>query len=282
MNIHALQKIKINSALLSKQLFAGNFLSVFKGQGINFAELREYQTGDDYKRIDWATSARMNKPFVRINEAERQQNIVFLVDCSKSIEAGNIIKTKKQLIIELCFLLAYSSAKNNDKIGSIFFSDEVEKIIPLSNNSNQLSIIAKFLLDFEPENKGTNLHNILNFINFSLKKNAIVFILSDFISNINYQKELAIAAKKFQLIVIQIIDNFNNSVPNIGLVKIFDEETNKNYFIDTSQKRMNLKIKENNDKLFLVFKKNNIKYLQLELDDNYIVKLKNFFERYKK
>jgi uncharacterized protein (DUF58 family) len=280
------KKIKFNSAIISKQLFAGNFLSVFSGQGINFKELREYNFGDDIKSIDWLATAKTNKTYVKINEEERQQNIIFLLDVSKSIEFGQVkngklFKNKKDIIAELCFTVAYSSIKNNDKIGAVFFSERIEKVIPLSNQTNNISLIAKTLYDFEPQKSGTNFSSSLKFINSAFKKDTIIFIFSDFFTELNFEKELSIAAKKFKLLAIQITDFSEESISDLGLIKTYNKETNKIEYIEVSNKILE-EAKKSQKKLKDLMKKNSINFVNFEINENYLSKLKAFFDNIKK
>ncbi len=277
-----ISRLKLHSTILSKQYFAGNFRSLFKGNGLNFKEIREYVVEDDIKSIDWKTSAKYAKPFIKINEEERFQQIFFVIDVSKSIEFGTSYITKKDLIAEICFLIAYSSAKNNDKIGAIFFSEEIEKVIPLSKNQNAVSIIAKELLELNPQNTGTSYKNILNYINKNIKKNTIIFILSDFISDIDYEKELSILSKKFTPIFIQINDNFEQNIPKTNLIKVFDSETQTTKYIEIEYNQK-LQAQINQKQLFFEkkLKQYRIRHLNIELRENYIKKLKTFFNNYK-
>ena len=282
------KKIKLSSAILSKQLFAGNFLSIFSGQGMNFKELREYNFGDDIKSIDWSATAKTNKTYVKINEEERQQNIIFWVDVSKSIEFGQVkngelLKNKKDIISELCFLLAYSSIKNNDKIGAIFFSEKIEKIIPLSNQTNSISLIAKTLYDFEPQNSGTDFSSALKFINTAFKKDTIIFIFSDFFTNLNFEKELSIAAKKFKLLAFQITDFSEEKIikNDFGLIKTFNREANKIEYIEVSNKILE-DAKNSQKRLKDLMKKFAINFLTIEINENYLAKLKAFFVHLRK
>ncbi|MCL2312455.1 MAG: DUF58 domain-containing protein [Firmicutes bacterium] len=283
------RKFKLNSAIISKQLFAGNFLSVFSGQGMNFKELREYNFGDDIKSIDWSATAKTNKTYIKINEEERQQNIVFLVDVSKSIEGrrgvlpmpienAELTKNKKDIISELCFTVAYSSIKNNDKIGAVFFSEKIEKVIPLTNQANSISLIAKTLDNFEPQNSGTDFRSALQFINSAFKKGTIIFIFSDFFTDLNFEKELSIAAKKFKLLAFQITDFNEENISDLGLIRTYNRETNKIEYIEVTK---NILEEANifNEKLKKVMRKNSINFLSLEINENYLVKLKAFFDR---
>jgi len=255
---------------------------------MNFKELREYNFGDDIKSIDWSATAKTNKTYVKINEEERQQNIIFLVDVSKSIEFGQVkngelLKNKKDIISELCFLLAYSSIKNNDKIGAIFFSEKIEKIIPLSNQTNSISLIAKTLDDFEPQNSGTDFSTALKFINTAFKKDTIIFIFSDFFTNLNFEKELSIAAKKFKLLAFQITDfNEEKIIKNdFGLIKTFNREANKIEYIEVSNKILE-DAKNSQKRLKDLMKKFAINFLTIEINENYLAKLKAFFVHLRK
>lgn len=268
--------------MLSKQFFAGNFKSLFKGNGSNFKELREYNVGDDIKSIDWKTSARYAKPFVKINEEERLQKIYFLIDVSKSIEFGTSDRTIKDIIAEICFILAYSCFKNNDEVGAIFFSNKVEKIIPLSNHKNTLSIIAKELIDFKPTNSGTNYKDTLEYVNLSVKKNTVIFFISDFISDFDYEKELAIFSKKFNPIIIQINDTFEENIPKTNLIKVLDKEKQVVRYVEISDAE---KIKSQILQKQLLFEKKlkqyRIKFISINTEENYILKIKTFFDKYK-
>lgn len=280
--------LKLNSAMLSTQLFAGNFLSIFSGQGTNFKELRQYYAGDDFRTIDWATTARFNQPFVKINEEERQQNIVFLIDISKSIEFGNIqnnktIKNKKDIVAELCFLLAYSSVKNNDQIGAVFFSDKIEKVVPLSKKQSNIPTIVKMLYDFETTNTGTNLEKAIKFANTRFKKNTIIFIISDFFTDVNFEKNIIIASKKFKLIAIQITDLNETNITAAGLIKVLNKETNEIEYIDISNSSATFMHAEHEQKkIEMLMKKNSIHFIKIDINENYLVRLKLFFDNIKK
>ena len=281
-----IKRIKFNSAILSKQLFAGNFLSIFSGQGINFKELREYNWGDDVKSINWSASAKTNKTYIKVNEEERQQHIIFLVDVSKSLEFGQVengklLKNKKDIIAELCFTVAYSSIQNNDKIGAVFFSEKIEQVIPLSNQANNISLIAKTLYDFEPQKSGTDFCTSLKFINSAFKKDTIVFIFSDFFTDLNFARELAIAAKKFKLLAIQITDFNERNISDLGLVRIFNRETNEIEYIEVSNKILE-EASNSQKQLENLMKKNSINFTSLEINENYLSPLKIFFDNIKK
>ena len=281
-----IKRIKFNSAILSKQLFAGNFLSIFSGQGINFKELREYNWGDDVKSINWSASAKTNKTYIKVNEEERQQHIIFLVDVSKSLEFGQVengklLKNKKDIIAELCFTVAYSSIQNNDKIGAVFFSEKIEQVIPLSNQANNISLIAKTLYDFESQKSGTDFCTSLKFINSAFKKDTIVFIFSDFFTDLNFARELAIAAKKFKLLAIQITDFNERNISDLGLVRIFNRETNEIEYIEVSNKILE-EASNSQKQLENLMKKNSINFTSLEINENYLSPLKIFFDNIKK
>jgi uncharacterized protein (DUF58 family) len=281
-----INSIKLNSTMLSKQLFAGNFLSIFNGQGINFKELREYSIGDDFRSIDWTTTARMNKPFVKINEDERQQHIIFMVDVSKSIEFANsqnsyFKKNKKDIISELCFLLAQSSISNKDKIGAIFFSEIIEKVVPLSNSANTISQIASNLIDYEPTRGGTNFNLALNYLNATIKKNTIVIVFSDFFIEPNFEKELAIATNKFKLIIIQINNKNETNQLNFGIIKTLNKETEKIEYLKINQKTVSLAIQKQ-QQIHLLIEKYKVPFINIALEDNYLVNLKYFFDNIKK
>jgi len=280
-----IHKIALNSALISKKFFAGNFTSLFCGNGINFKELRDYQIGDDVKSISWTASARYSKTLIKINEEDKQQHVIFLIDVSKSIEFGTKEKTKKDLIIEICFLIAYSSYRNNDKIAAIFFSDKIEKVIPLSNNKHNLSLIANNLINFSPTSNGTDYSCVLNYLTSNFSKDSIVFIFSDFITELNYETELGIAAKKFKIVPIKISDPIENKYEssNSGLIKVLNEENGIVHFVNLKKSNtIRDEIKKRNQYFFYILKKHHIKYITLETNSKYILKLISFFQKYKK
>jgi uncharacterized protein (DUF58 family) len=269
-----LRKIKLSSAIISKQLFGGNFTSIFNGNGMQFKELREYSTDDDYRNIDWKTTAKMNRPFIKVNEEERQQHIVFLIDVSKSVEANN----KKNIIAELCFLLAYSSIANDDKVAAVFFSDVIERTVPLSNSRNNISLIANYLLDYQPTQSGTNIQNALQYATRSFKRNAIVFIISDFFTPIDYQKEIAIASQKFKLIALQITNTLDIELNVSGLLPIYNSETGKIQLTEIT-KQTKMMLQQHQAALTHLFNANKTNFLQLNTDKDYLTRLKLFFDK---
>lgn len=227
------RKIEIKTRGLSKHIFAGEYHSAFKGRGIAFSEVREYQYGDDIRNIDWNVTARFNHPYIKIFEEERELTVVLLVDVSGSGDFGTKGSFKKDLMAELAAVLSFSAIFNNDKTGVIFFSDKVEKFIPPQKGKKHILRIIRELLSFTPVSKHTNLDEPLRFLTNALKKRCTAFIISDFISP-DFNDALRIASNKHDIAAIRIIDPKEIAIPDIGMVKIADSETGSEKWIDTS------------------------------------------------
>jgi uncharacterized protein (DUF58 family) len=229
------KKIEIRSRGLSRQIFSGRYHSAFKGRGMSFSEVREYQYGDGLRLIDWNVTARLNRPYIKIFEEERELSVILLLDVSGSNEFGTLGKTKKQLLAELSAVLSFSALHNNDKVGLIFFSDKIEKFIPPQKGSQHSLRIIREVLNFEPESKGTNISNALRYVSNAIKKRAIVFLLTDFQDN-NYEDALKITNRKHDLVGIRVYDKLETEIPKAGLLRIKDPETNTIRWIDSSDK----------------------------------------------
>ncbi|MCM1291581.1 MAG: DUF58 domain-containing protein [Prevotella sp.] len=228
------RKIEIKTRGLSQNIFAGEYHTAFKGRGMTFAEVREYQFGDDVRDIDWNVTARHNKPFVKVYEEERELTVLLLIDVSGSRNFGAVGEAKKEVMAEIAATLAFSSIQNNDKVGVIFFSDKVEKFIPPKKGRKHILLIIREIIDFTPEDKGTDIDSALVFLTNALKKRSTVFILSDFIDDHDYRKSLTIANRKHDVAAIQIYDKRDATIPDVGLVRVRDMETNADMWIDTS------------------------------------------------
>ncbi|MDE5998121.1 MAG: DUF58 domain-containing protein [Muribaculaceae bacterium] len=230
------RKIEIKSRGLSNNIFAGEYHTAFKGRGMMFSEVREYQPGDDVRDIDWNVTARHNKPYVKVYEEERELTVMLLVDVSGSRDFGAVGQVKREFIAEIAATLAFSSIQNNDKVGVIFFSDKVEKFIPPQKGRKHILFIIREIIDFKPEHRGTDLNAPLVFMTNALKKRCSAFLLSDFIDSHEYFKSLSIANHKHDVAAIQVYDKRDAKMPNIGLVRIQDLESGKDIWIDTSSK----------------------------------------------
>lgn len=232
------RKIEIKSRGLSNNIFAGEYHTAFKGRGMMFSEVREYQPGDDVRDIDWNVTARHNKPYVKVYEEERELTVMLLVDVSGSRDFGAVGDVKREFIAEIAATLAFSSIQNNDKVGVIFFSDKVEKFIPPQKGRKHILFIIREIIDFTPQHRATDLNAPLVFMTNALKKRCSAFLLSDFIDSHDYFKSLSIANHKHDVAAIQVYDKRDAKMPNVGLVRLKDLETGQDIWLDTSSKRV--------------------------------------------
>ncbi|MDE6717053.1 MAG: DUF58 domain-containing protein [Muribaculaceae bacterium] len=231
-----IRKIEIKTRGLSQNIFAGEYHSAFKGRGVIFSEVREYQPGDDIRDIDWNVTARQNKPFVKVYEEERELTVMLLIDVSGSREFGAVGESKNEKMAEIAATLAFSSITNNDKVGVIFFSDRIEKFIPPKKGKKHIMLIIREIIDFQAESLGTDINAPLEFLTNAIKKRCTAFLLSDFIDNHDYFKSMSIANKKHDLAAIQVYDRRDADMPDVGLIRIRDMETGADRWIDTSSK----------------------------------------------
>ena len=234
--IRKVRKIDIKTRGLSQNIFAGEYHTAFKGRGMTFSEVREYQYGDDVRDIDWNVTARHNKPYVKVYEEERELTVMLLVDVSRSRLFGAVGEEKRQMIAEIAATLAYSAITNNDKIGVLFFTDKVEKFIPPKKGKKHILLIIRELLDFTPEDTGTDVGAALRYLTDALKKRTTTFVLSDFIDTHDYTRQLQVACNKHDVIAIQVYDKRDETLPDIGLMRVADLETGALRWIDTSLK----------------------------------------------
>lgn len=228
------RKIEIKSRGLSQNIFAGEYHTAFKGRGMMFSEVREYQYGDDIRDIDWNVTARHNHPYVKVYEEERELTVMLLIDVSRSRLFGAVGEEKREIIAEIAATIAFSAIQNNDKIGVIFFSDKIEKFIPPKKGKRHILFIISQLLDFKPESSGTDIALVLRYFTDALKKRATTFLISDFIDEHDYSKALQLAANKHDVIGIQVYDKRDSQIPDVGLMNVADLETGRTRWIDTS------------------------------------------------
>ena len=228
------RKIDIKTRGLSQNIFAGEYHTAFKGRGMTFAEVREYQYGDDVRDIDWNVTARHNRPYIKVYEEERELTVMLLIDVSNSRIFGAVGDEKREMIAEIAATIAYSAITNNDKIGVIFFSDRIEKFIPPKKGKKHILLIIRELIDFTPESRGTDIAVALRYLTDALKKRCTTFLISDFIDSHNYSQQLRIAQNKHDMIAIQVYDKRDTSLPDIGLLRVADLETGAQRWIDTS------------------------------------------------
>ena len=236
--LEKVRKIEIKTRGLSQNIFAGEYHTAFKGRGVIFSEVREYQPGDDIRDIDWNVTARHNRPYVKVYEEERELTMMLLIDVSGSSDFGAVGESKKERIAEIAATLAFSSIQNNDKVGVIFFSDHIEKFIPPKKGRKHILLIIREIIDLVPTSKGTNIDVALKFMTNALKKRCSAFLLSDFIDNHDYFSSMSIANRKHDLAAIQVYDRRDAAMPNVGLVKVRDMETGADRWIDTSSSRV--------------------------------------------
>ena len=275
------RKIEIKTRRLSNNIFGGEYHSAFKGRGMTFSEVRSYQFGDDVRTIDWNVTARYNEPFVKVFEEERELTLMLIVDVSSSALFGTDSALKKNIITEISATLAFSALQNNDKVGLILFSDQIELYIPPSKGKTHVLRIIRELIEFKPISKKTDINSALEFLNRVMKKKSIAFLLSDFIS-LDYEKSLKIVSKKHDLTGIKVYDKFEEFIPNLGLVQMFDQELGEIKLIDTSSSKirknyknqMSLNFKKFND----VFTRNGAGTISCRTDESYIKKLLNYFK----
>lgn len=276
------RKIEIKTRGLSNQVFSGEYQSAFKGRGMTFSEVREYQPGDDIRSIDWNVTARFNTPFVKVFEEEREMTVMLLVDVSASGEFGTQKQLKQDLITELCAVLAFSSIQNNDKIGIIFFSDKIEKFIPPKKGKTHVLRIIRDLIEFKPEHKKTNIQLALKYLTSVIKKRSIAFVISDFMDD-NFSDALKIANKKHDLVALRIYDKREQELPNVGLIKLIDAETGELKWVDTSNKNVRTQFIVNAKKreayLKEIFNKSGVDTANINTVDSYIPPLTNLFKR---
>lgn len=231
------RKIDIKTRGLSQNIFAGEYHTAFKGRGMTFSEVREYQYGDDVRDIDWNVTARHNHPYVKVYEEERELTVMLLIDVSRSRLFGAVGEEKREMIAEIAATLAYSAITNNDKIGVIFFSDKIEKFIPPKKGKKHILLIIRELLDFTPESQGTDIGVALRYFTDALKKRCTTFVISDFIDSHDFTRQLQVACNKHDIIAIQVYDKRDTSIPDVGLMRVMDLETGASRWVNTSSKR---------------------------------------------
>ncbi|MDO5523117.1 MAG: DUF58 domain-containing protein [Bacteroidia bacterium] len=275
--------IEIKARGLSRNIFAGEYHSAFKGRGMAFSEVREYQYGDDMRDIDWNVTARYNRPFVKIFEEERELTVMLLIDASESLGFGSSEKIKRDMVAEIAATLAFSAIQNNDKIGVIFFSDKVEKFIPPKKGRKHILFIIREILGFEPENAGTDINLALRYMTNAIKKRCTAFLISDFIDTGDYKPSLRIANRKHDIVAIQVYDKLSTRLPSLGLMKVKDPESGGEMWIDTSSKRVrnNYAIwwKERQAEMLQTFKQSSVDNVSVSTEDDYAKSLLQLFRK---
>ncbi len=276
------RKVEIKTRGLSNQIFSGEYHSAFKGRGMTFSEVREYQAGDDIRSIDWNVTARFNSPYVKVFEEEREMTVMLLVDVSASGEFGTHTQLKQELITELCAVLSFSAIQNNDKIGVIFFSDKIEKFIPPKKGKAHILRVIRDLIGFKPEHKKTDVRLALRYLTNVIKKRSIAFVISDFMSA-DFSDALKIANKKHDLVALRISDKREQELPNIGLIRVMDAETDALKWVDTTDKAVRTHFavvaKKRDAYLKELFAKSGVDSATISTSDSYIQPLMSLFKK---
>ncbi len=279
--IRQVRRIEIKTRGLSNDFFAGQYHSAFKGRGMSFAEVREYTYGDDVRDIDWNVTARWNRPYVKVFEEERELTVMLLIDVSGSLNFGTRRNTKRTVVTEIAATLSFSAIQNNDKIGVIFFSDKVEKYIPPKKGRKHILYIIRELLGFEPESKKTDVSAALEFLSRMQKRRCTAFVLSDFYDRKDFERPLQVCRMKHDIVGIQVYDPLQKALPNVGLLRIHDAETGHEQYIDTSSKALREAHgrywRERSGMLKQTFQKNNVDYVSVATDGDYVKALRQLF-----
>jgi len=276
------RKIEIKTKGLSKHIFSGEYHSAFKGRGMSFSEVREYNYGDDVRNIDWNVTARTGDPHIKIFEEDRELTVMLLIDISQSSSFGSIKQFKSELTAELSAVIAFSAITNNDKVGAILFTDTVEKYIPPKKGKSHILRIIREIIYYEPESKGTDLEAALIYLNNIQKKKAIVFVLSDFMTS-GYESALSIASKRHDIIGLHIYDQAEKELPRIGLVNSYDAETGRRVILDTSssavRKKYNEWFQKNYEYYDTTFNRYRSDHISISTADDYVKLLLQFFKK---
>lgn len=276
------RRIEIKTRGISQHIFAGDYHSTFKGKGMAFSEVREYQYGDDIRNIDWNVTARFNHPYVKVFEEERELTVILLIDVSGSREFGSAELSKKNLITEVSAVLSFSAIQNNDKIGVILFSDKIEMFIPPQKGRQHILRIIRELIEFSPESKGTDISQALQYFTNVIKKRSVAFLISDFIDE-NFNDSIKITSKKHDLIALRVSDKRESELPSIGLIQMDDAETGQKVWVDTSRKKVRELYHENYQKRQKEIDETLLRYgvdsVILDTQADYVKPLKSLFKK---
>lgn len=281
--IKKVRKIEIKTRGLSHNIFAGQYHSAFKGRGMSFSEVREYQYGDDVRDIDWNVTVRFNKPYIKVFEEERELTVMLMVDLSGSLDFGTENRTKREMVTEIAATLAFAAIQNNDKIGVIFFTDKVEKFIPPQKGRKHILYIIRELINFEPQSRQTDIKVSLEFLTNAIKKRCTAFMISDFIDTDDYRNAMTIANRKHDLVAIQVYDRRLAEMPKIGLVKFADAETGEEVYVDTSSSKVQAYQREwwkaQVTRLNEIFNKSRVDSVSISTGQDYVKALLNLFAK---
>ena len=275
------RKIEIKTRGLSQNIFAGQYHSAFKGRGMAFAEVREYQFGDDVRDIDWNVTARFRKPYVKVFEEERELTVMLLVDVSGSLDFGTRSRMKSEMATEIAATIAYSAIQNNDKIGVVFFSDRIEKYIPPKKGRKHILYIIREMLDFKPESRKTDIGGAMEFFTRVMKRRTTAFVLSDFYDRHDFFKQMQIANNKHDVMAIQVYDKWAKALPDVGLVKVVDAESGHEMYVDTSSKKVRAAHArywiERQQMLKDTLSRANVDWVSVATDDDYVKAMTHLF-----
>lgn len=281
--LQQVRKIEIKTRGLSRNIFAGEYHSAFKGRGMAFSEVREYQFGDDVRDIDWNVTARLSKPYVKVYEEEREMTVMLLVDVSGSQDFGTVSQTKRQMATEIAATLAFSAIQNNDKVGVIFFSDKIEKFIPPKKGRKHTLLIIRELLDFQPESRMTDIGQAVEFMTNAIKRHSTVFLLSDFDDKKDFRQQMTIANRRHDVVALQLYDPRITELPNVGIIKMRDAETGQEVFVDTSSKAVRVAHRDHWVKrqsvLRDVMARSGVDFVSVRTDEDYVKALMGLFKR---
>lgn len=280
--IKKVRKIEIKTRGLSQNIFAGEYHSAFKGRGMMFSEVREYQYGDDIRDIDWNVTARHNHPYVKVYEEERELTVMLLIDVSSSRNFGAVGVEKREMIAEIAATIAFSAIQNNDKIGAIFFSDKVEKFITPKKGRKHILFLIRELLDFTPENKGTDIAAAVRYFSDALKRRCTMFLISDFIDHSDYKTPLSVAVSRHDVMAIQVYDKRDSEMPNVGLMRVADLETGVTRWIDTgskaTRKAYNKWWYDRQQAMSTTLRSTRVDYVSVATDEDYVRALMGLFK----
>jgi uncharacterized protein (DUF58 family) len=281
--IKKVRHIEIKARGLSQNIFAGEYHSAFKGRGMAFSEVREYQYGDDMRDVDWNVTARYNRHYVKVFEEERELTVMLLIDVSESLGFGSKTIMKRDMVAEMAATLAFSAIQNNDKIGVIFFTDKPEKFIPPKKGKKHILFIIREILNFKPEGAGTDINMVLRYMTNAIKKRCTAFLVSDFVDADDYKKALQIGNRKHDVVAIQVYDTMSTELQSVGLMKVRDPETGAENWIDTSSKRMRNEYRawwnSRQTEMYNVFRQSGVDNVSVSTEDDYVRALLQLFQQ---
>ena len=281
--IRKVRKIEMKTRGLSSNIFAGQYHTAFKGRGMAFSEVREYQYGDEPRDIDWNVTARMNKPYSKVFEEERELTVMLMVDVSDSLNFGTQVMMKREMVTEIAATLAFAAIENNDKVGLLFFSDRIEKFIPPQKGRKHILYLIRELLDFQPQSDATDINVPLEFLTGAVKKRCTAFLLSDFIDSHDFSNALSIANRKHDIVAIRVYDRRMEDLPDVGLMKLLDSETGQEMYVDTSSMRVREAhhkwFLENTDRVKDFLTRSRVDSVSVRTDQDYVKALMGLFAK---